>query len=282
MFTGSSNTTTTSESVESSPLDQINAATHLTLRLTTTNYVSWKLQFTSLFFGLDLIGFLDGSAMATPTTLVVGTEQSPNPAWKCQDQLILHRILAFLIKVVIPLIASATSSSDAWTRLNRIFSNRPQSHIIHLKDKLSSIQRGTLPISDILLQIKTLSDELSTLGAPLSNADLLIYCTRGLGPAYKEVIAALRTRDTRAPFEELFDKLIDHETYFHDSNQSAAPIFPSVHYTAASTQAQPLAASPPSRGSTYVAPRRSPVPTSSPGLLPSPMPSPQSVPLQHQ
>ncbi|GFP94576.1 hypothetical protein PHJA_001602000 [Phtheirospermum japonicum] len=194
MSSGSSNTTTTVGAAESSPspLVQINAATYLPLRLTTTNYVSWKLQFTSLFFGLDLMGFLDGSAMAPPTTLVVGTEHSPNPAyirWKRQDQLILHGILASLTEAVIPLIASATSSSDAWIRLDRIFSKRSQSHIIHLKDKLSSIQRGTLQISDFLLQIKKLSDELSTLGDPLSDADLLIYCTRGLGPAFKEVIA---------------------------------------------------------------------------------------------
>ncbi|GFP81586.1 hypothetical protein PHJA_000301900, partial [Phtheirospermum japonicum] len=179
-----------------------------------------------------------------------------------------------------PLSASATSSSDAWTRLDRIFSKRSQSHIIHLKDKLSSIQRGTLHISDFLLQIKTLSDELSTLGAPLSDADLLIYCTRGLGPAYKEVIAVLRTRDTPVSFEELFDKLIDHETYLHDSDQSDALIFPSVHYTASSTQPQHLDVNRPSRGNTYVAPHRSSVSTIAPGLLPSPTTSPQSVPRQ--
>ncbi|GFP97564.1 hypothetical protein PHJA_001900500 [Phtheirospermum japonicum] len=201
MSTNSSNTTNTVNVAESSPSPfvQINCATHLPLHLTSTNYVSWKLQFTLLLFGLDLMGFLYGSSMAPTTTLTICTEPSPNLAyihWKRQDQLILHVILTLLTEVVIPLIASATSSSDAWTRLDRIFSKRSQFHIINLKDNLSSIQRGTLPISDFLIQLKTLSDELSTLGSPLSNDDLLIYCTCGLGPAYKEVITALHTRDT--------------------------------------------------------------------------------------
>ncbi|GFP90449.1 hypothetical protein PHJA_001188800, partial [Phtheirospermum japonicum] len=132
--------TTTTES-SSPPLVQINVATHLPLCLTTTNYVSWKLQFTFLFFGLDLMGFLDGSKTAPPTIV------PPNPAfinWKHQDQLILHALLASLTEVVILLIAYAKSSYDAWSRLDRIFSKRSQSHIIHLKDKLSSIQLGTL------------------------------------------------------------------------------------------------------------------------------------------
>ncbi|KAH6831519.1 hypothetical protein C2S53_019598, partial [Perilla frutescens var. hirtella] len=147
----------------SSPI-QINAATHLPIHLTTANYFSWKLQFTSLFIGLDLIGFLNGSSPAPPSA------KTP----------------------VIPLIVSATTSAKAWSRLDRIFSKRFPSYIIHLKDKLSSLQRRTSSISNFWLQIKT-TDELSTLGSPPFDADVLIYCTCGLGHAYKDVVAALRT-----------------------------------------------------------------------------------------
>ncbi|KAL2474233.1 Uncharacterized protein Adt_34969 [Abeliophyllum distichum] len=93
-----------------------------------------------------------------------------------------------------------------------ILCEKIQVTIIHLKDKLSQI------VSEFLLKAKTIADELSTLGAPHSDEDLLIYCTRGLGPAYKEIIAALHSKDDSVLFEELYDKLIDHETYVRDLN----------------------------------------------------------------
>ncbi|GFP94791.1 hypothetical protein PHJA_001623500 [Phtheirospermum japonicum] len=221
------------------------------------------------------MGFLDGSKTAPPTTVTVDTNSSPNPAfinWKRQDQLILHALLASLTEVVIPLIAYVESSSDAWSRLDRIFSKRSQSHIIHFKYKLSSRKCGTLPISNFLLQIKTISDELSTLGAPLTDVDILIYCMRGLSPAYKKVIAALRTRNNPIPFEELYDKKIDHETYLHDSDQPAAPIFPTVQYTAATSihLNSMSTSSRSSRRNIYVASQNSQTPTSTAGLLPTP------------
>lgn len=74
------------------PLVQLKALTQLPLRLTPTNYVSWRLQFTSLFFSLDLMGYLDGSSPPPAERISQGTAQIPNPAythWKRQDQLIL-------------------------------------------------------------------------------------------------------------------------------------------------------------------------------------------------
>ncbi|EXC16219.1 hypothetical protein L484_024390 [Morus notabilis] len=58
-------------------------------------------------------------------------------------------------------------------------------------DKLSTITCGTSSVTEFLITIKTLADELTALGSPPSDEDLLLYSTRGLGPAYKEVIAAL-------------------------------------------------------------------------------------------
>lgn len=114
------------------------------------------------------MGYLDGTTPSPSPTIAVGTGSTPNHEfvhWKRQDQLILHALLSSLTEPVIPLIGMATTSHEAWSRLHRIFSKRSQTHIIHLKDKLSSVTRGSLPVSEFLLNIKTLADELSTIGA---------------------------------------------------------------------------------------------------------------------
>ena len=76
-----------------------------------------------------------------------------------------------------------------------------------------TITFGFGSIVDFLLSIKTIVDELTILGALLSDADLLLYSIRGLGPAYKEVIIALCIMNSVVPFEELYNKLVDHESF---------------------------------------------------------------------
>lgn len=268
MASDSSNTASASQptvainSTSPSPnLITINTATQLPLKLSSLNYFSWKAQFTALFFGLDLIGYIDGSLPCPPATTTTDGKITPNPAhmlWLRQDQLILHAIFASLTETVIPLVSSARSSFDAWSRLHRLYGKRSHQHIIHLKDKLQTVTRGSRSVQEFLLQIKTISDELTVLGSPPSDADLLLYCTRGLGPAYKEVIAALHTRDTIVPFEELYSKLVDHETFLHHvESKNNEPPPPTVN----------LAKTPhPSN----FRPSKKSYPSSAPGILPTP------------
>lgn len=103
---------------------------------------------------------------------------------------------------VMPLVSAATSIHDVWTRLSRLYAKRSNSHLIYLKDKLSMMN------SRLLFSYK-FSDELTVLGDPPRDAELLLYSTHGLGPAYKELVAAIRARDTVVPFEELFSKITD-------------------------------------------------------------------------
>ncbi|XP_012843406.1 PREDICTED: uncharacterized protein LOC105963544 isoform X2 [Erythranthe guttata] len=222
---------TSSSSTTMSSLVTINAAAQLPLKLTSTNYFSWKAQFHALLYGLDLLGYLDGSKPCpTATTSADGSSNPEHILWRRQDQLLLHAIFASLSEAVIPLVSSATTSKDAWNRLHRLYAKRSTSHIIHLKDKLSSITRGTSSVTEFLVSIKQIADELTALGDPPSDADLLIYTTRGLGIAYKELITALRTRDSVVPFEELFDKIIDHESFLlHNEKQYSDVTPPTAH-----------------------------------------------------
>ncbi|EOY02214.1 Uncharacterized protein TCM_011913 [Theobroma cacao] len=178
--------------------------------------------------------------------------------WRRQDQLLLHAIFASLSEGVIPLVSSTKTSQEAWTRLSCLYSKRLTTHIIHLKDKLTSITRGSLFVTDFFISIKQITDELTVLGDPPSDADLLVYTTRGLGLAYKELITAMRTRDTVVPFKELFDKIIDHETFFlHNEKQYPDPTPPTTNLAKTSS-------------SSYC-PTKSLSPSSAPGLLPNPI-----------
>ncbi|KAL2517207.1 hypothetical protein Adt_13454 [Abeliophyllum distichum] len=57
-----------------------------------------------------------------------------------------------------------------------------------------------------------------------------------LAPVCKEIIEALRSKYDSVPFEELYDKLIDHETYFRDLD--SVSVYSTIEINA--TTAQPF------------------------------------------
>lgn len=74
------------------------------LKLTSTNYLSWKLQFQTLFIGYDLLGYIDGSKPCPPATLTQANTTRPNPSyilWIRQDQLILNAVIGSISPTII-------------------------------------------------------------------------------------------------------------------------------------------------------------------------------------
>ncbi|KAL6326117.1 hypothetical protein AAG906_000992 [Vitis piasezkii] len=74
-----------------------------------------RVTFTSILFGYDLMGYLDGTLPCPPTP----TEKSSPSAlaryahWYRQDHLLLNAIFSSVSKTVMPLIAMTTMSRDA-------------------------------------------------------------------------------------------------------------------------------------------------------------------------
>ncbi|WKA01579.1 hypothetical protein VitviT2T_019853 [Vitis vinifera] len=195
----------------------INATAQLPIKLNNNNFPSWKAQFDALLYGYDLMGFLDGNKTCPSKEIIAedGTTVS-NPdfvIWTRQDKLLLHAILASLSEGVVPLIAAATSSRDAWVKLHKLYANKSRSRVMNLKEKLTNITCNTRSVAEYLQTIKGIADELALIDTHLSDDDLTIFALNGLGSGFKEISAAIRARETPISFEELHDKLVEHETF---------------------------------------------------------------------
>uniref|UniRef100_A0A6N2LIQ3 Uncharacterized protein n=1 Tax=Salix viminalis TaxID=40686 RepID=A0A6N2LIQ3_SALVM len=69
--------------------------------------------------------------------------------------------------------------------------------------------------------MRSISDELSIIGEPPSDIDLVVHVLNGLGPSFKEIAAAIRARDNLISFEDLHDKLIEYENYLNREEMRA-------------------------------------------------------------
>jgi hypothetical protein len=205
----------------------INTIAQTPLKLTSTNYISWKLQFETLFIGYDLIGYIDGSIPCPPNTITIDNTTVPNPShklWIRQDQLLLNAIISSFSPTIIPFIACAGTAKDAWNILANTYVKPSRGHIQQVKNKLKNPTKGTQTITEFLHSIKAHADELAILGAPVDSEDLTDKILDGLGDEYKELVRAIQAHDTPISFDELHEKLLSFEA--HAPTDTLATSFP--------------------------------------------------------
>ena len=130
-----------------------------------------------------------------------------------QDHLLYLAIIRSNYPNIVPLIMGTKSSVEAWSCLKRTYVNASRSRILDMKTTLARTNMGTMSISEYLITIKHMVDELALIGALLSEDEILLHVLNGPSPYYKEVGVVMRVRDTLISFEELHNKLIEHEIY---------------------------------------------------------------------
>ncbi|RVW54104.1 Retrovirus-related Pol polyprotein from transposon RE1 [Vitis vinifera] len=187
---------------------------HNSIKLTATNYLSWKTQMEAILIGYDLQKFIDGSHPAPPTTITTNNVVSTNPAyqtWLRQDKLLFGALVGTLSSTLVPLITQSKTSYEAWQILANTYARPSRGHIKQLKDHLKNITKGSQSITDYMQSIKTRADELAALGKPLDQEDLIEKVLEGLDENYQSIIDAVNGRDSTISFDELHEKLINKE-----------------------------------------------------------------------
>ncbi|KAH0679518.1 hypothetical protein KY284_020603 [Solanum tuberosum] len=180
------------------------------------NFTTWKAQLSMLMYGYNLFGHLDGTTAAPNCTIALGTNISPNHAflpWFHQDKLIQNAFMASVEPTIASTVATADSTKSARDALHTTYANRSQTRVFSLRDQLSRVTKDSRSITEYLHNIWSLSDELATVGAPVSNPELIVKILSGLGPEFREISAVIRARDTTISYEELFEKLFYYELF---------------------------------------------------------------------
>ena len=187
---------------------------HNTIKLHSTNYLSWKLQVEAILIGHDLYKFVDGTFPCPPPTLAPDGTETFNPDrvyWIRQDKLLFGALVGTLSPPLIPLISRTTSSHTLWEALAQTYALPSRGHIKQLKDQLTCITKGNSSITEFVHSIKACADQLASLGKPMDHEDLIVRILVGFDDSYTSVIESVNARDTPISFEELHEKLINKE-----------------------------------------------------------------------
>ncbi|GLT36811.1 hypothetical protein SLA2020_111650 [Shorea laevis] len=194
------------------------------MKLTPTNYMSWRAQFTSLLAGYKLDG-------RNPCPVATEPKYS---LWVRQDQLLRRALITFISESITPYIAAVAIAQQAWETLARLYANRSHTRMITLKECLQNMRRDGCFVAAYLRDLKTIVDELGSIDCPLNDGDLAVYVLNGLDPEFREIAASLRARDSSLSFDDLHDRLVAHEESLkrEDACPKITPV--TAHYVTAS------------------------------------------------
>ncbi|PHT55154.1 14-3-3-like protein D [Capsicum baccatum] len=104
-----------------------------------------------LMHGHDLYGHLDGSTLSPYRIIIIGTVPSVNSAfvlWFRQNQLIQNAFMASVDPTIATTVAASTSSKTTWGALHIPYTNKPQTRIFSLRDRLMRLIKDSQPVTD--------------------------------------------------------------------------------------------------------------------------------------
>ncbi|KAK2985196.1 hypothetical protein RJ640_010485 [Escallonia rubra] len=214
MASSSSTTTATSPSPSFPSLSH--AHHYLSLKLTTKNYLYWKMQVVPLLRGLEIFGFVDGTISAPPSHITPQGQTSsiPNPdfqLWRNQDSMILSMLISSFSEEILPLVVGCNTKHDVWKVLASSLASPSNTRILGLHKSLHEFNPKDETVSAYLQSAKIISDELFAVGRPFSPEDFNIYVFRGLKPEFKDLVTTLSARFEPVTFSELHSLLLSHE-----------------------------------------------------------------------
>jgi hypothetical protein len=80
------------------------------------------------------------------------------------------------------------TSKQAWTSLATKFTSQSKSRISHLKKQLQTLSQGPKPCFDFLQTTKSLADQFTAAGNPITDEELISFIISGSNPPFTSFI----------------------------------------------------------------------------------------------
>ncbi|KFK22303.1 hypothetical protein AALP_AAs44396U000100 [Arabis alpina] len=183
-------------------------------KITSVNYLTWKLQIHALLDGYALAGHVEGSAPPPAATLTTDNHTAANPSytkWVRQDKLLYSALLGTMSPSIQALVSRTKTSAEIWQTVAATYANPSRGHVQQLNQQLEHFKKGDKTIDEYLQGLTTRFDQLALLGKPLDHDDQIDSILRGLPAEYKTIANQMEGRDVAPTITELHEKLLTKE-----------------------------------------------------------------------
>jgi len=192
----------------------------LNIKLSNSNFPSWRTQILAFVKANDAYGLLDGTT-PPPAQTIPNTSTTPgapatmaNPdflLWCQRDQMLLSVLISTLTE---PLVVHAVGSAAAhqlWTTLVSMFASQARSRVMQIHYRLATAKKGSSSITEYFQSFKAMCDNLTVAGQQLNDFESTSYLLAGLGSEYDPFVTSITTRLDPLSLDDIYGHLLAHE-----------------------------------------------------------------------
>ncbi|KAJ3699566.1 hypothetical protein LUZ61_003271 [Rhynchospora tenuis] len=194
--------------------------------LTSDNYLLWQFQVLPVLIGHGLMAFLDASRLPRQEYQVnADGVRSVNPdydKWLRQDQLILAWILNSLSPQILAQVVNCNTTAQLWQYLQQLYNSQSLAKVLEYKLQLQTIRKGADTCAQYLQKIQNIADRLRSIGAAVSDQDLILHTLQGLGTEFESFVTAASMRQDQMSMAELHSHLLAQESRQRANLQASA------------------------------------------------------------
>ncbi|KAK1665998.1 hypothetical protein QYE76_054157 [Lolium multiflorum] len=235
----------------------ISIASAITIRLTSENYMIWRAQVAPLLRSHLLMGYVDGSIFCPAAHTVVDNGgvmiPQPNPLhqrWVQQDQAILSPFVSSMTESVVGMVMFATTARDAWETLAGAFAATSIACSSSIRQQMAELKRRDSTMNVYFHKMKALADELTSIGQPLRDSEIVSYILAGLGKEYDALYEVVNARREPMPLRDLYAQLCATEHRKSTQREEPGQYYPAAHFAPMQPSYSPMV-----NATTYGAPR---------------------------
>jgi uncharacterized membrane protein YgcG len=183
----------------------------------------------AVLHGAQLAGFLDGTNKPPAEKIQVKKQlekaeeigEVPNPAlevWKAQEQQVLSYLLTSVSRDVLIQVVVLQSAIEGWKHIEGVFASQSRARVINTHMALATTQKGSSNVAEYISKMKTLADDMASIGKKLDDEEFDSYILTGLDSDYDSVVSSIAARTEPISFDELYSQLLAHENRLNHQN----------------------------------------------------------------
>lgn len=202
----------------------------VTLKLSSTNYLLWKTQFESFLSSQSLLGYVNGSSpRPLPTVSVRRGEdvvEEANPEfvkWVKRDQLVMAWLFGSLTEDALRSVYGLQSAHEVWFSLGKKYNRVSSTRKLDLQRKLQGVKKDNKSMTEYLNEVKSVCDQLDSIGCPVSDPEKIYGALSGLGKEYESICTVIEHSMDSLPamnFEDAVFKLVNFDDKLQVYNQA--------------------------------------------------------------
>jgi hypothetical protein len=115
-------------------------------------------------------------------------------SWLIKDQQLLGYLLNSLTKDVLAQVATLTTAAGVWASLERMFSAQSRARATNLRMQLASCKKGGMTVSAYFAKMKSIGDELASIGKQVDDDEMILFILNGLDYDYNLLVSSVMGR----------------------------------------------------------------------------------------